>query len=161
RKREGRGDARLRPEPQDLVVDELAGDRFGGRILAGEEGTASRREAQRRTELRLRLLVLDARVADVDDTEIDRAERGQALEGEPGGEADEMADGSQRPIARESAATSATTSGSRPKRCAKRVTSDRGVPTPSRTSTPGSRTASASAIVRPTGSSAKRARRGA
>ena len=72
-----------------------------------------------------------------------------------------MAEASHKPMARESDAMSATASGSRPKRCAKRVTSERGVPTPSRTSTPGSRTASARAIVMGTGSSAKRARRGA
>ena len=64
-------------------------------------------------------------------------------------------------MARLSAAMNATSSRSRPKRVANLAISERGVPTPGRTSTVGSRTASAIASASGAGSSAKRARRGA
>ncbi len=80
---------------------------------------------------------------------------------EPGGVAGEAAVASQRPTARERAATSDTASTSRPKRWENLTSSDRGVPTPGRTSLPGSRTQKPMATARNAGSEAKRARRGA
>lgn len=80
---------------------------------------------------------------------------------EPGGVAGEAAVASHRPTARERAAISATASTSRPKRWENLTRSERGVPTPGRTSLPGSRTQKAMATARKAGSEAKRARRGA
>ncbi len=84
-----------------------------------------------------------------------------------------VAVGSHRPMARDSATTSATCEGSRPNRAASFCTSDLGVPTPARTSANApdwvrpsglraddSRAATATLIARGAGSSEKRARRG-